>query len=308
MHRHITRMLLAVATAGGMLTTLGLAEPSAAGGATVTARPVPTLTAIRAAHHPGYDRHHPGYDRLVFQFRGRVPGQRSARYVRQVVGPSGLPVHIVGSALLQVRFFQATGHAPGVPSTFGPTRRTYALPNVIQVVAEDFENVLVFGVGLARREPFHMFTRTNPSRVIIDVRTPFRTVSVRDYFLNTNRFAQGIPPYTQRVFRPVIPPAVGFGALQRLFAGPTQAERARSLRFVASKATGFKNLRIRHGVARVQLTGGCSSGGSTFTVANLIRPTLKQFPSVHWVKIYDPSGHTERLFGHTDSIPVCLEP
>jgi hypothetical protein len=29
---------------------------------------------------------------------------------------------------------------------------------------------------------------------------------------------------------------------------------------------------------------------------------------VHWVKIYDPSGHTERPYGHTDSIPQSLEP
>jgi len=107
----------------------------------------------------------------------------------------------------------------------------------------------------------------------------------------------------------VIPPSTAFGALQRLFAGPTQAERAQGLRFVSSKATGFTNLRINGaGVARVQLTGGCSSGGSTFTIANEIMRTLKQFLSVHWVKIYDPSGHTERPTGHTDSIPSSLEP
>jgi len=45
-----------------------------------------------------------------------------------------------------------------------------------------------------------------------------------------------------------------------------------------------------------------------FTIANEIMPTLKQFSSVRWVKIYDPAGHTERPTGHTDSIPTCLEP
>lgn len=77
---------------------------------------------------------------------------------------------------------------------------------------------------------------------------------------------------------------------------------------MASKATGFRNLRIDDGVARVQLTGGCGSGGSTFTVANEITPTLKQFPSVRWVKIYSPACRTERTHGHTDSIPAYLEP
>ena len=277
----------------------GLAVPAATVSASTA---VPTLTQIRATHHSGYDR-------LVFEFRGRVPTQHGARYVSQVVGPSGLPVHIVGSALLRVQFSPTLGHNAQGGITYGPARRTYALPNIIQVVnAEDFEAVLSFGVGLARQEPFHMFTLTNPSRVVIDVRTPYRTVSVRDYFLNSHRFAFGLRPYIQRVSRPVIPSAAAFGSLQRLFAGPTQAERALGLRFVASQATGFKNLRISDGVARVQLTGGCSSGGSTFTVANEIRPTLKQFPSVRWVKIYDPSGHTERPYGHTDSIPQSLEP
>lgn len=189
------------------------------------------------------------------------------------------------------------------------TRRTLALPNLIQVVnAGELELHMRFGVGLARREPFHVFTLTHPTRVVIDVSTPFRTARVRDYFLNKHRFQTGHEPFTQPVTRPVITPAVGFGALQRLFARPTLAEYTAGLRFVNSKATGFKNLRIADGVARVQLTGGCSSGGSTFSVADEIMPTLKQFPSVHWVKIYSPSGRTERPSGHTDSIPACLEP
>jgi hypothetical protein len=176
------------------------------------------------------------------------------------------------------------------------------------VNAGDFESVLSFGVGLARAEPFRMFTLTGPSRVVIDVRTPYRTVPVRDYFLNTHRFATGQAPFTQAVYRPVIPPATAFGAMQRLFAGPAQRELTGGLRFISSGATGFKNLTIRDGVARVQLTGRISSGGSTFTIANQIMPTLKQFPSVRWVKIYDQHGRTERPFGHSDSIPFSLEP
>lgn len=291
------RALLTVVTAGATLSTLGIAAPNAAGGATRAAPSIPTLSAVRAAHHPGYDR-------LVFEFRGRVPAHRSAGYVKQVVGPSGRAVPIVGSAILAVHFRPATSQG-GI----GMVHRTYALPNIIQVVtAEDFESYMTFGVGLARHEPYRMFTLTNPSRIVVDVRTPFKTVQVRDYFLDSNNFKTGHGPLTRAVARPVIPPAVGFGALQRLFAGPTRPELASGLRFVSSKATGFKNLRIHDGVARVQLTGKCSSGGSTFSVANEIRPTLKQFPSVHWVKIYSPSGHTEEPWGHSDSIPLCLEP
>jgi hypothetical protein len=106
----------------------------------------------------------------------------------------------------------------------------------------------------------------------------------------------------------VIPPGTARGALLRLFAGPTQAELTAGLRFVGSGATGFADLSISNQIARVRLTGGCDSRGSTFTVANLITPTLKQFSTVRWVKIYDPAGNTERPTGNSDSIPECLEP
>ncbi|HEY9475929.1 MAG TPA: hypothetical protein VIS06_19020 [Mycobacteriales bacterium] len=264
---------------------------------------IPTLVAIRAAHHPGYDR-------LVFEFRGGLPQRHDVNYVPVVIADgSGEPVPLAGDAFLHVVFSPAVGHDDAGHGTFGPTRRTTALPQIIQVAtAGDFEAVLSFGVGLARRTPFHVFTLTNPSRVVIDVTTPFRTVSVRDYFLFKPAFDSGHPPFVRAVRRPVIPPAVGRGALQRLFAGPTNSEFSAALRFVASGATGFTNLSVSNGIARVRLTGGCSSGGSTFTIADEIFPTLKQFPTVRWVKIFDPAGHTERPSGNTDSIPECLEP
>lgn len=290
---------LSVASAGGLLG----APAASALASTAAAAPPTTLIAIRAAHHPGYDR-------LVFEFRGRLPEQRSVRYVSRVIAdPSGKVVRVVGNARLLVRFFAANGHTPDGHSSFGPARRTYSLPGIIQVAnAGDFEAVLRFGVGVARKEPVHAFTLSHPSRYVIDIKTPYRTTAVRDYFLDKHRFATGRQPYVRAVNRPVIPPAVAFGALQRLYAGPTQAELATGLRFVASKTTGFSKVTVSDHVARVYLTGGCSSGGSTFSVANEIRPTLKQFSSVRWVKIYSPSGHTEQPTGHSDSIPGCLEP
>ena len=289
--------------AGAAVTLAPLGTVAAGAAATTTAPVVPTLTQVSAAHHYGHDQ-------LVFQFRGAVPAKYSARYVSQVIGDaSGLPVNVVGSALLQVRFTPAAGHNQKGIVTYGAMQRTYALPELIQVVnSGDFESVLSFGVGLARNAPFHMYAQPRLGRVVLDVRAPYQTVPVRDYFLNTHRFATGRAPYTEAVYRPVIWPATAFGAMQRLFAGPTQAELARGLKFVSSGATGFKILGIRDGVARVQLLGKISSGGSTFTIANEIMPTLKQFRSVRWVKIYDRFGHTERPFGHSDSIPFSLEP
>ena len=85
-------------------------------------------------------------------------------------------------------------------------------------------------------------------------------------------------------------------------------EAASGLRFASSDATGFDHLSITDRVATVRLLGGCASHGSTYTVAGEIMATLKQFPSVGWVKILDPAGRTERPTGRVDSIPECLEP
>ncbi|GAA3560452.1 hypothetical protein GCM10022419_046370 [Nonomuraea rosea] len=263
----------------------------------------PTLVGIRATHHYGLDR-------LVFEFRGRVPAQRDVRYVSQLIADgSGRQVNAVGDALLQIRFGRADGHDRHGSVTYGPARRTYALPGVIQVVSTgDFESTLTFGAGLAKTVPYRVYTLTRPSRVVVDLVTRYRTVPARDYFLNTAAYNTGRRPYTTAVQRPVIPPATAYGALQRLFAGPTQTEKAQGLRFVSSKATGFSKLTVKHGIARVYLTGRVTGGGSAFTIADEIRPTLKQFPSIKWVKIYDAAGTTQQPTGHSDSIPQSLEP
>ncbi len=255
------------------------------------------LVGIRAAHHQGLDR-------LVFEFRGRAPAPRDVRYVSRLIADgSGHTVNAVGGALLRMRFDWADGHDRQGRVTYGPVRRTYALPGVIQVVnAGDFEATLTFGVGLARRTPYRVYTLTRPSRVVVDIATPYRTVPVRAYFLSTRTST------TTAVQRPVIPPATAYGALQRLFAGPTQAENARGLRLISSKATGFSKFTVKKGVARVYLTGRVSGGGSAFTIADQIRPTLKQFPSIKWVKIYDARGHTQQPYGPSDSVPRSLEP
>jgi hypothetical protein len=299
----IKSILFKSAVLAGAAATLAAGTITTATAGATTAPVVPTLTQVSAAHHYGHDQ-------LVFQFRGGVPTKYSARYVSQVIGDaSGLPVNVVGSARLQLRFTPAAGHNQKGIVTYGAMQRTYALPELIQVVnSGDFESVLSFGAGLAQKAPFHMYAQPRLGRVVLDVKAPYRTVPVKDYFLNTHRFATGKAPYTAAVYRPVIWPATAFGAMQRLFAGPTQAELARGLKFVSSGATGFKILSIRDGVARVQLLGKISSGGSTFTIANEIMPTLKQFRSVHWVKVYDRDGRTERPFGHSDSIPFSLEP
>jgi hypothetical protein len=277
-------------------------------GATAAARSapaVPTLREIRAAHHPGFDR-------LVFEFSGSLPERTRVRWVDQVVGdPSGLPVRVAGNAFLEVTMFPVRAHDSDGNTTYGPARRAFDLPNIATVVnSGDFEAVVSFGVGLMKRTSILRTLRLqDPSRYVVDVRTNFERIRVKTYFFDVESFVDNTPPFFRPVRRSVPVPGVARGALHRLYAGPTQSERAHGLRLLRSGSTGFTNLSISDSkVARVQLKGRCSSGGSTVTVAGEIMPTLRQFPTVNWVKIYDPQGNTENPTGLSDSIPECLEP
>jgi len=261
---------------------------------------VPTLVGIRAAHHPTYDR-------VVFDFRGGLPSTQ-VRYVdRLIADASGLPVRVAGRAILRVRFEPARAH--DASGRTAPLRRAFALPNLMTAARSgDFEAVTTYGLGLARRTPFHVFSLRRPNRVVVDVRAAFPTVSGGVYFLDRDRFAASSEPFFVPRPRPVRPGTPATGLMDRLFAGPLPAEQADGLRLLRSRATGWTRLRIDRQVARVQLTGGCSSGGSTVTIAGEIMPTLRQLDSVRWVKIYDPAGRTEVPTGRRDSIPACLEP
>ena len=134
------------------------------------------------------------------------------------------------------------------------------------------------------------------------------TLGVHVWFLDQNHAATGEEPLYVPVDRRVDPPALAGGALDALFAGPTATEQAAGLRLVTSGATGYTRLHIEDGIAYVTLEGGCASSGSTMTVAGEIMPTLRQFASVDYVKIFAPDGSTERPSGSVDSIPFCLEP
>ncbi len=275
---------------------VGLAGPALAHYST------PTLVGIRAAHHPTYDR-------IVFDFRGGLPASVHVDYVPQLIqDASGAPVPIAGRAILQVSMSRAQAHDDTGRVT-GPDRVAFPLPNIITAVKSgDFEAVTTYGIGLAQRQSFHVFTLTGPDRVVIDVGAAFPTVQRQVYFLDAAAFQTGREPFYVPVLRPVLPMTPATGVMDRMFAGPTAAEQSRGLRFLSSEATGFRKLRIGHGVARVQLTGGCDSRGSTATIAGEIFPTLRQFSTVDRVKIFDPSGQTETPGGPSDSIPFCLEP
>src|SRR5262249_41539615 len=154
----VTATALAVPAFCGLLSAPAMAagRPS---------QPPPKLTSIRAAHHQGFDR-------LVFQFSGGLPGQRTVKYVSKVIADgSGKVVPVFGAARLLVVF-----SAAAVVQNL--TERSFALPGVLQVVQSgNFESVVSYGVGVAKKEPVHLSTLANPDRVVIDIPTPYRTVN-----------------------------------------------------------------------------------------------------------------------------------
>ncbi len=275
------------------------------GAATPTAAPsVPQLVAVRAASHDGYDR-------VVWEFKGGLPAHRDIEYVDQLVGlGSGLPIRIAGEAILSINMYEANGHDVDTRRSTSPSRLVVGLPNVIEIVRSgDYEAHVGYGVGLAKRQDYTVFTLRNPSRVVLDIRKDYTQATRKVTFLDQERYNAGTEPYTRSVRRVVPAYTPASAVMHQLFAGPTPAERALGLRTVRSRATDFDRLRISPwGVAHIRLLGGCDSGGSTFTVADLITPTLKQFASVDYVKIYDRFGDTGSPSGPTDSIPECLEP
>ncbi|HET8980173.1 MAG TPA: hypothetical protein VFN87_18620 [Solirubrobacteraceae bacterium] len=268
----------------------------------IPATTTPLLVGVNAVHRPGHDE-------VVFRFTGGIPSRRTVRYVTQLIAdPSGRRVPIAGRAILNVSFFRAAAHTAAGRVT-APGRAAFALPNVMSVVrAGDFESVVSYGIGLAKRTPFHVSVLSRPHRVVVDVSASFATVLRRVYLFSPRRFAANRQPFVTAVSRPVLPGTPATGLMDRLFAGPTAGEKAAGLALLSSRATGFSDLSVRDQVARVRLTGGCSSGGSTSSIAQEIMPTLKQLARVRYVKIYDPAGHTEHPAGRSDSIPFCLEP
>jgi hypothetical protein len=263
----------------------------------------PVLVAVRASHHGAVDR-------LVFEFRGGLPSDRQVSYVDKLFADgSGRRVHVAGQALLRVRFEPAQAHTAAGAPTAAPRRVAYALPNVLTAARSgDFEAVTTYGIGLARRTPFTVSTLQSPPRVVVEIGAGFPTVERKVWFFDRARFVDNREPFFVPVTRRVLPGAPATGVLDRLFAGPLPRERARGLRLLASGATGYDDLTVSGGVADLRLTGRCSSGGSTVTIAGEVLPTLKQFATVDRVVLRDAAGGTLDPDGPGDSTPGCLEP
>jgi hypothetical protein len=270
----------------------------------VAVPPVPVLAHVRVGRHPGYDR-------IVFQFAGPVPSYHVQPVTSLAEDGSGEPIWPGSPNLLQIRLEPTQAHTDSGRPTLTEAE-LQAAPSLAVLrqyrLIGDFEGVVTYGLRLGLHHPNLRVTElTNPNRLVVDLAHQ-RLAQVRVWFLHRPNYLAGRQPELVSALRAITPARVGQGALNAIFAGPSPAERARGLAAVRSGATGATLVRISDGVAHVRLQGRPASNGATVTVATLIMPTLKQFPSVDYVKLYDPSGHTQQPTGRRDSIPASLEP
>jgi hypothetical protein len=127
------------------------------------------LTAMRVAHQPGFDR-------LVFEFGpSTAPGTfgmpaYTIEATNSLSGPSGQSVPIDGKALFGARFMNtSTRNVNGSASYSGSLDLRPATPLIKEArLVEDFERVLVWGVGLDHLVCPKVSELANPYRVVLD--------------------------------------------------------------------------------------------------------------------------------------------
>jgi hypothetical protein len=127
------------------------------------------LTDVRAARHEGFDR-------VVFEFRGALPGY-DVRYVSRPVRAdgSGKVVRVAGDHVVRIRMENALDadlSRPTAPRTYtGPSRLAPGTPEVVELARTGgFEGVLTWAAGLQDRVDFRVTTLTAPARLVVDFR------------------------------------------------------------------------------------------------------------------------------------------
>ncbi len=125
----------------------------------------PKIVGLRVAEHRRFDR-------IVIDVQGRRPSF-TVRYVDQLnYDGSGDAVPLNGRRKLALALNPARAHDDMGHNVYkGPRLRQYGLPMLRGVAfTGDFEGVVSFGFTARRKNGYRIFTLTNPSRVVIDLR------------------------------------------------------------------------------------------------------------------------------------------
>ena len=96
-------------------------------------------------------------------------------------------------------------------------------------------------------------------------------------------------------------------ALDQYFAGPSSEEQNRGLELTRNGFVGYRKVDFANGVVSVYLSGNCAPSGTGYSLARPLIATLRQFPGVLYVKLYDAYDHTGNDRSAADSWPTCLD-
>ncbi len=107
----------------------------------------------------------PGFGRVVFDFAGGALPQYTIEPATSFVAPSGQTVPVQGNTHIGIRF----NGAGGMGTYRGPTSFRPASTLIKEVkLVEDFEGVLVWGVGLERVSCPRTLVLGSPTRLVLD--------------------------------------------------------------------------------------------------------------------------------------------
>lgn len=127
----------------------------------------PTVTGVRAARHPGFDRFV-----LEFAESGGIPPFH-LRYVDQPVREcgSGQVVYLPGDGWLRVRLIGARAHDEDGRPTVEDREGTPGLPVILaHHLTCDFEGQVTWVLAVTSPNRYRVRTLGDPSRLVVDVR------------------------------------------------------------------------------------------------------------------------------------------
>jgi hypothetical protein len=129
------------------------------------------------------------------------------------------------------------------------------------------------------------------------------------YFTDNDRLIAGQLPYEVPVTR-FVPTSKDLvsSVLDEFFKGPSDVERNSGLALIANGFTGYSKVEFINDGVSVYLAGNCQSNGTLYNLTHPLMASLKQFPEIRFVKIYDQFGYTREPSARVDSIPACLDP
>jgi hypothetical protein len=115
---------------------------------------------VRVGAHPAE-----GFDRVVFDFVDRTPAYNATYVSRdELRSTRDEPVVPEGNFYLRVRFTDTSAHA-------APARVTPRFAEVRDVRrVEDFEEVVVYAVGVTHHNEFRFFALPEKHKLVLDVR------------------------------------------------------------------------------------------------------------------------------------------